>query len=1270
MGMNCKRLIVALCLTLGMGRTIASAQTDMTSRMVNPSFEQNLDGWENNGMQAQSNSAFKLKVGSKYCEKWTGRNGKVGDASIQQVMKGLPAGTYTVSVVAQNIQEDTPETVQTGVYLKANEAETEINVAAAYSVSTTICDGELTAAFIINGATGNYVTVDNFQLMQEKPTTDTYTVIHSQLQALLDEADKVNLKTLDTSEQRELDAAIAAVKALLTQDTTEGVMEAACRLKEATYDYRLSIANDSESINMTSLITNPSFEKGLDGWENDGMYSQGNDAFKLKAGSKYCEKWTGRGGKVSDATISQCVTMPNGKYVLTAAAQNIQEDTPNMELTGAYLFADDYEVNVGTRKVYSLTFYAIEGQANIGFKLRKAQGNWDCVDNFTLTYHGRSDAMLLQALQTRIGKAEKLGEKHMKVSVLDALNAAIAQARTFTTADGMEQTAVALRECMEEAQASIETYALLKTAIDEIEPCYDGGKEGAEEFHAAIEKAKSCYEDRKSTNDEVKAEEEALHKAMFLFRIRNATGPVPAVTTNRFVARGATGALGRSTVSGSNILEKGFCWSTEHNPTVLDNRSSKYYDNNGPLYLMQPLEPATVYYVRAYAITEDYAVGYGEERKVITLPMGNSTYWYNWGGSPEENERIDNALKECIYYYNNWSCTTNFGISCSYSAGTPTADCSYGGYMRVGANSSYQRTGTILHESNHGVGVGQQARWWDTNLHDGVWKGYRANSLVQFLDNNPNATMAGDGMHMWPYGINGAHEDTGNPFLYIGNVMITQALHEDGLIPPGHGGCKPAYVFEHDDDVKYYITNEDNAMGSGVSYLTESETGVLTWSTAMAGVTNDDAFAWYMTYDPQRQLYTIRNAKSGKYFSYSSGIKTVTKSVPSDTEHFHLMVGRNEMTLGGDKYGLTTRGYWIMAGTDVENPASLTAAANGRTSVSNFDISDGASKQRWLILTAKEVEKASIGSVLAYKSMLGELIRNLRVVESVPYVEVIEGADSHTTFSNLLNDMEGRLEIEENADNLAKMYEETLQGGMDYIGAVAAADEGKPFDLTFLMVNPSLKEDAEGWEGDKPTHNNNCVEFFQRSFNMNQTVAGLPKGKYVLTVQGFQRPGAYNTIYSAYESGEAVIDSKLYMGPRAVDLRHICDDGQAKKMGIGAEVSVGSPALYIPDNTQAADKYFSEGLYQTELIYNATNTRPRTIKLGVRGMTNETGYWTCFRNFHLYFYGPAVPTTSIEEVEDAKATLAEGDVYDLQGRKAIRVQKGLFIQNGKLIIVK
>lgn len=107
--------------------------------------------------------------------------------------------------------------------------------------------------------------------------------------------------------------------------------------------------------------------------------------------------------------------------------------------------------------------------------------------------------MLLQALQTRIGKAETLTGKHMKVSVLDARMPPLRRLVPLPRPMVWSRQPSPCCECMEEAQASIETYALLKTAIDEIEPYYDGGKEGAEEFHVAIEKAKSCYEDRKST---------------------------------------------------------------------------------------------------------------------------------------------------------------------------------------------------------------------------------------------------------------------------------------------------------------------------------------------------------------------------------------------------------------------------------------------------------------------------------------------------------------------------------------------------------------------------------------------------------------------------------------------------------------------------------------------------------------------------------------------------------------------------------------------------
>ena len=118
-----------------------------------------------------------------------------------------------------------------------------------------------------------------------------------------------------------------------------------------------------------------------------------------------------------------------------------------------------------------------------------------------------------------------------------------------------------------------------------------------------------------------------------------------------------------------------------------------------------------------------------------------------------------------------------FHLSGSYGAGTPTADCSYGGSMRVGPLTSYQRTGTIMHEAAHGVGVG--THWtWSTLMQGGTWTGSRANSVLQFWNNNTTETMRGDGTHMWPYGINGAHEDNGTDLLYYGNALIIQGLHE------------------------------------------------------------------------------------------------------------------------------------------------------------------------------------------------------------------------------------------------------------------------------------------------------------------------------------------------------------------------------------------------------------------------------------------------------------------------------------------------------------
>lgn len=51
------------------------AQTDMTDRIVNPGFEDEINGWEIRKMSRQGNNEFPLKVGYYYVETWSAEAG-------------------------------------------------------------------------------------------------------------------------------------------------------------------------------------------------------------------------------------------------------------------------------------------------------------------------------------------------------------------------------------------------------------------------------------------------------------------------------------------------------------------------------------------------------------------------------------------------------------------------------------------------------------------------------------------------------------------------------------------------------------------------------------------------------------------------------------------------------------------------------------------------------------------------------------------------------------------------------------------------------------------------------------------------------------------------------------------------------------------------------------------------------------------------------------------------------------------------------------------
>ena len=80
---------------------------DVSVWIINPSFEDGMKGWVNNGMQTQSNSSFAEKTGTYYCEKWIG-SGNLDDASIHQTID-LPYGEYIISLNASATQFGDPD---------------------------------------------------------------------------------------------------------------------------------------------------------------------------------------------------------------------------------------------------------------------------------------------------------------------------------------------------------------------------------------------------------------------------------------------------------------------------------------------------------------------------------------------------------------------------------------------------------------------------------------------------------------------------------------------------------------------------------------------------------------------------------------------------------------------------------------------------------------------------------------------------------------------------------------------------------------------------------------------------------------------------------------------------------------------------------------------------------------------------------------------------------------------------------------------------------
>lgn len=259
---------------------------------------------------------------------------------------------------------------------------------------------------------------------------------------------------------------------------------------------------------------------------------------------------------------------------------------------------------------------------------------------------------------------------------------------------------------------------------------------------------------------------------------------------------------------------------------------------------------------------------------------------------------------------------------------------------------------------------------------------------------------------------------------------------------------------------------------------------------------------------------------------------------------------------------------------------------------------------------------------------------------------------------------------------------------------IADASEAKPADITKVIANSDFATmSSTGWDvkdGTMGFQANNSVEageFFNTTFNLQQTLVGLPAGMYRLTTQAFYRNGSdasakvdgsddqlkYDVNENAYlyfsdkeiptEEGKKVAtelpESKQAI--KTITAHKIAeDDWNSVGLSAAGGLKKMDDGMYIPDNMITAQAFFRSeagSAYDSEPL-NFNYDGNSDFRIGLIKNVTVTNDWTIVKNFKLYYLG-VDPTGISEIVTDANAVATK--IYNASGMQIGKLQKGINI---------
>lgn len=267
------------------------------------------------------------------------------------------------------------------------------------------------------------------------------------------------------------------------------------------------------------------------------------------------------------------------------------------------------------------------------------------------------------------------------------------------------------------------------------------------------------------------------------------------------------------------------------------------------------------------------------------------------------------------------------------------------------------------------------------------------------------------------------------------------------------------------------------------------------------------------------------------------------------------------------------------------------------------------------------------------------------------------------------------------------------------------ASDSNPVDFTAMILNPQFNVDGETYEypEDEPeavqNHNftewqgkqfgtgggqqANCGEVWNSgAFDAYQVITGLPEGTYELSCQGFLRHGGGTADSYAILNGEKeqTVYAYLYATSAAGKFStELCNIASVQKTAEelemeGIDISAGNSTfgeIYKgSDQLRTADNFFKAGYYNNTIVVKVG--KDGVLRIGIEKVNAVGQDWVVVDNFKLTYLGanssaqPSEDPTIINGVEAP----AEKVIFDLTGRKVSKAQKGLYIINGKKVLVK